>query len=636
MLIIETLKDIAAMQESVDVECKLAQDVAGKGTLPKDMWETYSAFANTHGGDIFLGLREKSGHVFEVAGIEDTQKVLKELWDTLNNPQKVSTCILRERWVQVLEIDGKSLIHIHVPPANRKQKPVYIKGNPITGTYRRFNSGDMKVGEEVVRRMMAEQVEESRDTEILKGYGIDDMNFETFNAYRNMYSARQPDHPWNKVDAQEFLYQIGAWNKDRETGNSGLTRAGLLMFGQYRPIKEAFPNYMVDYQERPEAKTEARWVDRLVPDGSWSGNLFDFYQKVIRKLTADLKIPFVLEGDQRQDDTPVHKALREALVNTLIHSDYTGRVSVLVVRRPDMFGFRNPGDMRVSIEDAIAGSTSDCRNRSLQDMFRYVGLGENAGSGLPKIFDGWNSQHWRKPLLKQKTHPSEQTLLELHTLSLIPDHILQHLRETLGEKIFDVLGKQEQLILITAHIEKTVDHARMMAILDIHPRDLSALLASLVEKSLLYQEGSGRGTIYFTAQAMVQDTLLELVSEGATARRPEPDVERSGPTPESSGPLPSSSGPSHTELAALAMPIASKKRAPSEEVRQVLLELCALRPLQLEELEKLLNRSGESLRKKHLQQLIKEHKIRLMYPTKPNHPHQAYITQGSDVDKEYT
>ena len=635
MLIIETLEDIAAMQESVDVECKLAQGRDGKGAIPKDMWETYSAFANTHGGDIFLGLKEKAGHKFALEGIADTQKVLKELWDTLNNPQKVSTCILRERWVKVLEIEGKSLIHIRVPPANRKQKPVYIKGNPVTGTYRRFNSGDMQVSEEIVRRMMAEQVEESRDAEILKGYGIDDLDFEAFHAYRNMYSARQPDHPWNKVDAQDFLYQIGAWSKDRETGNSGLTRAGLLMFGQYRPIKEAFPNYMVDYQERPEAKTEARWIDRLVPDGSWSGNLFDFYQKVIRKLTADLKIPFVLEGDQRQDDTPVHKALREALVNTLIHADYTGRVSVLVVKRPDMFGFRNPGDMRVAIEDAIAGSTSDCRNRSLQDMFRYVGLGENAGSGLPKIFDGWNSQHWRKPLLKQRTHPTEQTLLELHTLSLIPEHILQHLRETLGEEAFDALGKQEQLILITAHIEKTVDHARMMSILDIHPRDLSSLLASLVEKGLLYQDGSGRGTIYFTAQAMVEDTILELVSESSTHQRSGPDGERSEPLPNSSGPFSQSSGPTDTELAVLAEPVSSKKRAPSHEVRRVILALCALKAFQLEDLEKLLKRSGESLRKKYLQQLIKEHKIRLKYPTKPNHPQQAYITQGSAIDKEY-
>jgi ATP-dependent DNA helicase RecG len=469
--------------------------------------------------------------------------------------------------------------------------------------------------------MLAEQVEESRDAEILKGFGLDDLDLESFNAYRNMYSARQPDHPWNKVDAQNFLYHIGAWGRDRESGNSGLTRAGLLMFGQYRPISEAFPNYLVDYQERPEAITEARWIDRIVPDGSWSGNLFDFYQKVIRKLTADLKVPFVLEGDQRQDDTLVHKALREALVNCLVHADYTGRSSILVVKRPDMFGFRNPGNMRVPVEGALRGGSSDSRNRFLQNMFRYVGLGENAGSGLPKIFDGWKSQHWRKPLLKDKTEPSEQTLLELHTLSLVPEKILLELEASLGSEVFSQLSENERLILVTAQIEKTVDHARMMSVLDIHPRDLSMLFSELAEKGLIYQDGSGRGTVYFLADARAVDAFQELMSED----KHEGPEQRSGPL--------ASSGPLAELLTTMAGPIASTKRSPSTEVEQVILCLCSEKALRLEELETLLKRSGESLRKKYLQKLVKEKRLKLKYPTKRNHPQQAYITSASKADE---
>ena len=146
---------------------------------------------------------------------------------------------------------------------------------------------------------------------------------------------------------------------------------------------------MVDYQERPEAKTEKRWIDRLVPDGSWSGNLYDFFRRVYQKLTADLKVPFQLQDGQRIEDTPVHEAVREALVNTLIHADFSGRVSVLVVKRPDMFGFRNPGLMRVPPELAVMGGNSDCRNRRLQTMFQLVGYGDHAGS----------AQSWSGPLV---------------------------------------------------------------------------------------------------------------------------------------------------------------------------------------------------------------------------------------------
>ncbi|WP_321531813.1 RNA-binding domain-containing protein [uncultured Desulfuromonas sp.] len=595
MLEITTLDDITALKESFDIECKLATGKDRKGELPKDFWPTYSAFANTEGGDIFLGIKEHADGHFEPIGIADLAKVKDELWTGLNNRQKVSCNLLRERWVMERCIDGKSILQIHVPRAPRKQKPVYLRNNPITGTYKRLNSSDCLVDEESVRRMLAEQIEDTRDNEVLKGYGVDDLDLDSFNAYRQIYSNREPDHPWNQVDAQDFLYNIGAWRKDREAGHSGLTRAGLLMFGRLPAIKEAFPNYMLDYQERPEAKTEPRWIDRLTLDGSWSGNVFDFYRKVIRKLTADLKIPFLLDGDQRQDDTLVHKALREALVNTLVHADYTGRASILIVKRPDMFGFRNPGGMRIPREFAIRGGESDCRNRLLQDLFRYIGLGENAGSGLPKIYQGWSSQHWRQPVLREKDVPSEQTL--------------EILRNSLGKQ-FDRLSQEARLILVTAQIEKTVDHSRMIGMMDIHPHDLTKLFASLTEKGFLLQDGSGRGTIYCLPETRYEDDWEELRSRGSGGRI---------------GGLGDSSGGSG-DLQSIAAPVATKKRAPKTEMERVILALCAQSPLTLEQLHRLLNRSTEVLRKDYLQPMVKTKKLRYRYPTKPNHPEQAYIT----------
>ncbi|MGP9499170.1 RNA-binding domain-containing protein [Halomonas sp. AOP43-D1-4] len=627
MIEIYSVEDIAALKESVDVECKLAAGQDGKGKLPKDFWETYSAFANTYGGDVFLGIRERSAGQFELSGIVNPHKVIDELWTGLNNPQKVSSSVLRDRWVKVVEIDGHSVIHVHVPQATRKQRPVYIKGNPLLGTYKRFNSTDQLQSEESVRRMLAEQVEDTRDGETLQGYGLDDLDIDSFNQYRQMYINRQPDHPWNQLDAQEFLYRIGGWRRDRETGRSGLTRAGLLMFGHLTAIKEAFPNYMLDYQERPEPKAELRWVDRLTLDGSWSGNVFDFYRRVIRKLTTDLKIPFLLEGDQRQDDTSVHKALREALVNTLVHADFSGRASVLIVKRPDMFGFRNPGLMRVPRDIALVGGNSDCRNRLLQDMFRFIGLGENAGSGLPKIFQGWVSQHWREPVLREADSPSDQTLLELHMLSLVPEEVLEELKQVLGEETFSQLTDRERLVLITAQIETTVDHGRMMSILDIHPRDLTTLLSGLVEKGLIEREGAGRGSVYFLPDARSNDLLRENgADETLSSKGPELG---SGPLNNRSGPLEGSSGPL-AELQDIARPIAERKKASRSDVESVILALCERQPLRPEELEQLLNRSAESLRKRYLQPMVKSRKLRLKYPTKPNHPQQAYML-GDDT-----
>ena len=66
-----------------------------------------------------------------------------------------------------------------------------------------------------------------------------------------------------------------------------------------------------------------RWTDRLQSgSGDWTGNLFDFFFRVYSRMTKDLKVPFRLEGITRIDDTPVHKALREALANCLVNTDF--------------------------------------------------------------------------------------------------------------------------------------------------------------------------------------------------------------------------------------------------------------------------------------------------------------------------
>jgi len=405
---IKSLEDISILRESSEVECKLANGKDGKGALPNDMWESYSAFANTDGGAIILGLKEKKGK-FSISGIENIEQVRTDLFNVGNNRNKVSLNIISNNDVKEVNIDGKKLLVIYVRRATRQERPIYLNGNPIGNTYVRANESDQRLQLEQVKRMLAEQVEDSRDSEILPFYGMEDIDFESLRIYRQNYANLNPAHPWNEYDNQRFLKMIGGWRVNRETGEEGMTVAGLLMFGTHPVIQEKFPYYLLDYQERPEAKTEKRWVDRLTLDGTWSGNLYDFSRKVYRKLIEDLKVPFELKEGLRQEDTPVHIALREALANTIIHADYTGRASILVVKRPDMFGFRNPGLMRVPIEVALQGGEPDCRNRLLAQMFRYVKFGEQAGSGLPNILDGWKSQHWKVPLLHEATNPYDQS-----------------------------------------------------------------------------------------------------------------------------------------------------------------------------------------------------------------------------------
>jgi ATP-dependent DNA helicase RecG len=408
----ETPAWLAGLRESHELECKLAQGQNGQGEVPKDFWPTYAAMANAQGGVVLLGVREKNG-VFSVAGLPNPAKVRADLFNNLNNPGKVSVNLLTDADVQEVVLGGKTVLKVTIPAATRQQKPVYLHGQPLGNTYRRLNDGDRQCDDTTVKRMLAEQLEDSRDTRILNRFGLQDIDLESLHAYRNAFAVHRPGHPWTGLDDLAFLHMLGGWREDRASGEAGLTAAGLLMFGCWPAIPEAFPLYFVDYQERPaDLDSPTRWLDRVVPDGSWSGNLYDFFRRVIRKLTVDLKVPFTLVDGVRIDDTPVHQAVREALVNCLIHADYSDRASVLVVKSPAGFRFRNPGLMRLPVAQALHGGASDCRNRTLHQMFLLINLGERAGSGVPKIRSGW-AQAGHALALHDSFEPFDHTVLEM-------------------------------------------------------------------------------------------------------------------------------------------------------------------------------------------------------------------------------
>jgi predicted HTH transcriptional regulator len=644
MIEIQSIADIELLRESVDLECKLAAGRDGQGALPEEFWPTYSAFANTQGGIVVLGVREKQLQ-FSVEGIANIAKVRKDLFDALNNRQKVSANLLTDDMVREVILDGRTILIIEIPRATRKQRPVYLTTNPFAGhTYRRLNDGDRPLPDDEVKRMLAEQVEDSRDDRILRNYGIEDLNLETFRAYRQVFANRDPGHPWNAHDDHEFLRQIGGWRRDRETGESGLTLAGLLMFGQMVSIQEELPNYMLDYQERPEAKTEKRWIDRLTLDGKWSGNLYDFYRKVYLKLTADLKVPFRLEKGERKDETPIHEALREALANVIVHADYSDRASVLVVKRPDMFGFRNPGLMRIPVEIALLGGEPDCRNRTLHKMFRFVGVGEQAGTGIPKILRGWQTQHWSPPKLFDTPEPYNQTLLELRMIDLFPEQVMAGLKAKFGGR-FDGLNYGERVALALAASEGTVNHARLRTVTTEHPGDLSKMLQHLTHDGMLESTG-GRGAIYHLpgeAIPMPDDVFgsaprilkpsspnLDLSSPNLTENRDADGCLIAGQLPL---PIIDDLNLLSSHLLASMEAIASEPRAKGKVDRDVLiavvLQLCAKQFVTLRCLAALVNRKPETLREQYLTKLVRERKLTLAFPTIPTHERQAYCTSSS-------
>ncbi len=394
-----SLERLSTYKENGGLEVK-----SGRGGVPSSLWETYSAFANTDGGTIVLGVNEKGHGRLVVEGLPDAYKIIKDFWNMVNNRQKVSSNILTDSMAYVDQVEGKDVIVIHVPRAERTSRPVYVGADPRTGTYRRNFEGDYHCSLEEVALMMRDSSLVTDDNRLLTELDMTVFCPETVKAYRNIFKLIRPQHLWNHEDDTMFLRRIGAVREDKDTGRFHPTVAGLLMFGYEYEITPVFPNYFLDYQENRTNGMYARWTDRITSQsGDWSGNVFDFILKVIPKLQSDLKVPFMFKGNFRDDDTPLHKTVREATVNMLANADFYGRRGVVVQKSAGGFKFANPGSMRVSLNEALQDSASDPRNGVMMKMLAMVEYGERAGSGLQGIFKTWQSVYHCAPRLEVTT-----------------------------------------------------------------------------------------------------------------------------------------------------------------------------------------------------------------------------------------
>ena len=393
-------------RETERLECKSAQ-----GGFPKSFWETYSAFANTNGGVIALGISETPGGGWSVDGVRDAPRLRKTLWDTINNPQKVSANILFERHVREENLEGKTILVVDVPRAERTDRPVFIGSDVFRGTYRRGGEGDYCCSRESVLAMLRDQGSDTADGTMAEGLSIADLDAGTLRRYRGRFATFKPGHVWNDLPNEEFLLKIGAARRD-SAGIVHPTRAGLLCFGEFMSIVDEFPNFFLDYRERLSGET--RWSDRVCSsDATWSGNVYDFFFRIHDRMTADVRTPFTMSDSvSRVDDTEVHKALREALANALVHADYFGRQGVVVEKTFRHLVIANPGCLRIRKEVAIAGGTSDARNARLFNIFALVDIGERSGSGLCNIYSVWQKMGKPTPTLQESFDP-ERTVFSL-------------------------------------------------------------------------------------------------------------------------------------------------------------------------------------------------------------------------------
>jgi ATP-dependent DNA helicase RecG len=641
-LLLERLRDRLESDEGLELEYKAAYEA-----LPKDLWPTLSAFANTSGGWIVLGVAEHKDSL-TVHGVANPSYLLQNLYNGIRDKGKISHSVCGADDTTSEYVGDKQVVVIRVSAAARKDRPVYINGNPYEGTYVRRHSGDYHCTKPEVDRMMREASSNAADSTILLRFTWDDLDRDTFARYRRRYLTANPGSPLNNYDDQELLRALKGFRRDRESGAEGITVAGLLMFGRPEAIREWRTRHLIDYRLLPsEVETDIRWDDRVV----FEGNLLNAFESIYPRLTAGQPVPFRLEAGTRIDEGPVQLALREALVNLLAHADYGETQASVIIRSPAGYCFRNPGNSRVQENDLWASDRSDPRNPELVHMFRLIGLAEEAGTGIPRIISAWRELGFRLPRIDVGTERYEFSI-ELRHAHLFSDEDRDWLHA-----LSQPWTEAESLALIFARHEDEVDNPTLRRLTGHHAADITKVLGSLRDRGFLQMLGGGRGARYQLGPAASGvRTGIERSGQGllpldagmtAVTDSQHNDLDSLGSDPNSQRNDPNSQHSDlssvtpiedptvvWTELLEIARPVREQGRSNPQERDAVIVRLCERSPLTLSQIAQLMDRHKERVRLA-LQPLVTAGRIAHLYPY-PSHPRQKYRATTSSPEDEVT
>lgn len=414
-----------------DVEFKEA-----KIAVPKNAYETVSAFANTEGGHLVFGVK-KEGSDFEVVGVLNVDKVQNDFITTLRQPAKISQLIDVKEHLHT--IDEKNLLIFFVPEAPRAQKPVYINGS-IKQSFLRKGACDVRCSHDEMHLLLRDAANERYDGEVIEDIASDLFFDEgSLRWYRTIFNQKQPGRHETLSD-MEFLLEWGFLKE--QSGQIHPTRAAILFFGKGRYVRQFLPRPVVDYQ-RIDAKfedwiPEKRWNDRQV----YEENLIQTWLGLLEKYSRISEKPFAVDSStmRRSDNPPDYISFRESVINLLMHQDYGDHSRMPVIQFfKDRTIFKNPGDAFASKEELLEPGVKEVRNPTIVNAFRRIGLSDQAGTGIRSIFQSWSDLGNIPPLVTNDKAGKSFEICLLKEKLLSEEQLL--FQSSLGVHLSDIQAK---------------------------------------------------------------------------------------------------------------------------------------------------------------------------------------------------
>lgn len=589
-----------------DVEFKEARHA-----VPRNAYETVSAFANTDGGHLVFGVKE-DGNAFEIVGVLSVDKVQGDFLTALRQPDKISVVLdVKEERHRKEDTD---LLVFYVPEASRAEKPVYLNGD-IRRSFVRRGASDIRCSDNERDRFLIDATAERFDGRVVQCDPDTAFDDASVRWYRETYERRPGNRSHADLSDLDFLGEMGLLVE--RDGRRTPTQAAVLLFGCNAAFRQLLPRPVVDCQRftvpRDQADTGARWMDRTVLDENlirtWRA-LVDWYERFAEH-------PFRIDSAtfQRDDTPPDYIAYRESLVNLLIHQDYSDHARKAEVRQyADQTVFWNPGDAFATADDLLEPGEKELRNPRIVTAFRRIGLSENAGWGLRDVFRNWQQ------------------------LGNVPPRI----NNDKGRKSFELvllkeelLSERQRLFQAQLGVRLSDEQARAFAFIC---RDGKATLSQLKAVTGL----SAAETVTVTDRLVTQG-LVEPTGTGESHVLAKRLRERLGGTSQADpGPpnlVTDQVGARQENLVTdqVDRPPANLSTAQVEPLTELsathrkIVEFCEM-PRSLTEVKKALGvTSRRHLKKRHLDPLLRGGVLRMTHPHQPNHPRQAYVLTEAGV-----
>jgi ATP-dependent DNA helicase RecG len=381
-----TLDELKARLEGLewtDIEFKEAA-----WQVPRDIYETVSAFSNTSGGWIVFGVKDTNG-TYSIEGVIQADQVQNTFVGTLRQRGKFSCAITFEE--DLLNEGDKTLLVFYIPEAGRQNKPVHLDGDlgkafvRKAGSTQRCNANELAA---FVRDASNDRYEDEIAVNLDPASCFDS---DSLRWYRTSFAQKNPGHETEGRPDLEFLEHFGLVVPHE--GSASPTRAAILLFGTAAACNRIFSRQQVDFfrflTRKEDTLPETRWDDRI--ETLSEGNLIKSWRRIIEVWREHYHSGGRFELDattmERTGAPPDYLSFREAVLNLLIHQDYGDQTRKATIHTyTDTFEFWNPGASFVCGDEFFQAGDKPVRNPKLRNMLTRVGIGEQANTGIRNMF----------------------------------------------------------------------------------------------------------------------------------------------------------------------------------------------------------------------------------------------------------